>query len=292
MKTFTRSLALLLLTIAPFVGSAQKAINNMDFENWTTGQFGTDAPVGFPGTYLGSSPSDPANNDSALTVTSEYEANIIQDTVGFAWNFGEGYTDRPDSVSGFFRWDNKAGDSAVVLLELTKYDALNDTTITIAQAFNLFPNPNYPSNSVSGWKEIGFPFQYFSMDTPDSLNIYLCSEGGSLFGIGSNRAGNVLGVDYLDLHFTSSVQERSQEEAELDLYPNPTQGRFQVEFAEEQTGRMEIRDMNGRVVRQTDLQGDRRVEMNMEDVEKGVYFAHILGSNGGTKAAKRFVLSE
>ncbi|MFB6257691.1 MAG: T9SS type A sorting domain-containing protein [Flavobacteriales bacterium] len=294
MKTFTRILAFLMI-MAPFSSFGQQAVNNLDFESWGTSLLGGPAPSGFPVTYEGSeNTTDPYSGSSALKVTSAYESTFIGDTVGICYNQGEGYTMRPDSVSGYIRYNVASGDTASIIFQLTTYDPGQDSTHVVGTAFALYPNATMTSNPVSNWTQVGIPFVYDTTATPDSISVFFNSESGYILGIGGQRSGNVLEADSFELHFdtaSSILSQKPTEEAGMDVYPNPSNGRFQVDLKNVWNGTVEVRDIKGRVIRQKAMTNDSRVEMNMESAEKGVYFVRLRNEEGKTVSVEKIVLT-
>lgn len=79
----------------------------------------------------------------------------------------------------------------------------------------------------------------------------------------------------------------------IHVYPNPSQGKFTLAYESENTGYyfIEISNTLGKVIKTESWQisnGKNRIELNLEDYGKGMYFISIIGQGG--QVAKRVVL--
>lgn len=301
MKTITQTF-LFLLIAAPLTVGAQKATDNLDFENWGSNIVdGGPAPEGFPYAYGNSeNTNDPYSGSSALKIESTHlQQGSADDTMGFAISSSfdgttgevfvkQAYSKRPDSVVGYIRTNDVNGynDTAVVNFQLTKWNSTDDTAEFVGGAGTLI------GEEIATWQRFSLPFQYANGETPDSLQVLFGSDG-FLLGIGENPQGAVLEADGFEIVFdsTSSVLDQDAIQKEMSMYPNPSDGRFQVELPEAMSGTMEVRDMNGRIVRNKALDGDSQVTMNMDDVDDGIYMVHLKATNGETVAVEKLVLS-
>lgn len=289
MKTITQTLAFLILFL-PLSVSGQLAQDNLGFENWTSNALGWSVPEGFPISYDAvENTSDPYAGSSALEITSAY-SSTFSDTLGIAVNGeivggsfvpGEPYTQRPDSVSGFVRTDIPVEDTAAIIFQLTRYDTVGDSTQVIGGA-----SANLPDN-VSSWTRVSMPFNYNSAMDPDSILILYTTHNGDQ----PTHSGAVLEADDFMIHNSTSSLAEKEDEASFEVYPNPSDGRFQVRMDGRFKGSMEIRDLNGRLVHQRSMNGEDRARVRMEDAEKGVYLITLKDTNGERVAMKKVVLT-
>jgi Tol biopolymer transport system component len=71
----------------------------------------------------------------------------------------------------------------------------------------------------------------------------------------------------------------------VNSYPNPTNGEYTVEFTSTKgfNADVYITDLNGRMVRKVTtmnvISGDNLVNVNLSDLNSGLYFFHIQGGN-------------
>ena len=82
----------------------------------------------------------------------------------------------------------------------------------------------------------------------------------------------------LDLS-TVSVQELGVEEAQVHLYPNPVQNELMVEIAEAGPVRLELYDVQGRLLQQQSLAGSQTHAMDVQQLSPGMYLVRIHQGN-------------
>ncbi len=191
----------------PFALSAQLGQDNLDFENWTINSLDT-VPSGFPLSFdSDSNVSDPQNGNAALHLETRFNI-ALSDTFGQArnWNFsnvwGEPYSKRPDSVSGYVRYKIPDDDIGIILFRLTSYDASTDSTHIVGTA-SLFPNSaGFPVDTIQNWTKIKLPFNYDTCMSVDTLQMVMGAEIASLYGpsYGSSTIGGEFEADNFKLH--------------------------------------------------------------------------------------------
>jgi hypothetical protein len=281
---------ILFALLLPFTVSAQLARDNLDFESWTTNSLGWTVPEGFTVSYEATeNTSDPYQGSSALRITSAFNASY-GDTVGIALNGtitggsvvpGQPYTKRPDSVTGYIRTDIPVPDTAAIFYQLARYDTTGDSTQIVGSASAYLPD------NVGSWSRISLDFNYQNNKTPDTLIIQYTTH----YGDNPAHAGAVLEADDFQIHGAATSIEEEAATPSLSLYPNPSDGRFQVEMESRYEGTMEIRDMNGRLVEERSFNGDDRLDVRMEDAEEGVYLLNIKDENGESVAVKKVMIT-
>lgn len=290
MNTLTRTLPLIVLLL-PFTISAQKAQNNLGFESWGQNALMWTVPEGFPLSYDASeNTADPYAGSSALKITSAYNSSF-GDTLGVASNGaivgssfvpGEQYTKRPDSLSGYIRTNIHTLDSAAMFYRLTRYDSVGDSTQLVGSAGAFLPD------TIGSWTRVSVDFSYENSKTPDTLTIQYATHTGDQ----ASRAGSVLEADEFQLHTSTTTSiEKETANASFSIYPNPSDGRFQVKMDRSMEGNLEIRDLNGRLMKQQSINGDDRSDVRMQDVEKGVYFVNIRNESGESVAVKKVMIT-
>jgi hypothetical protein len=82
----------------------------------------------------------------------------------------------------------------------------------------------------------------------------------------------------LDLS-TVSVQELGVEAAQVRIYPNPVQNELMVEIAETAPVRLELYDVQGRLLQQQQLAGSQTHAMDVQQLSPGMYVLHIRQGN-------------
>ena len=69
--------------------------------------------------------------------------------------------------------------------------------------------------------------------------------------------------------------------AEVQVYPNPSNGVFYVEIQETDLMQVELKVVNliGKTVKQEPVEANQRVRIDLHDQPKGVYFVHLKAGN-------------
>ncbi len=199
MGTCTKRIFLFTVLLVPFLASSQSGINNLDFENWDTTFLGDTTPTGFFSYKATRNTSTPQNGTSALKVTTQYEGSYFNDTLGVSQT-DQPYTKRPDSVTGYVRYQLPSTDTGLVYFLLTKYLPAQNKTRIIGDAVALFPNSVYTDDTLSNWTKIKLDFNYDTCAVPDSLMVTFASETNYLYGIGSSTIGGVFEADNFKLY--------------------------------------------------------------------------------------------
>ena len=101
--------------------------------------------------------------------------------------------------------------------------------------------------------------------------------GGMLGGsIDPNFSSAIMEIDYVRVFQPHSLSIPSIIENELLLYPNPSDGNFQIESGI-QIEEVHIYNLNGQKLQS--LQPNKKVFTIYRNLPKGVYMVEILGSN-------------
>jgi hypothetical protein len=166
MKMKKLILIIIVLTTMSIIAEAQ--IPNNDFENWTNNitaspegwlTFGkiTQVSPGFSGNYAIRIERDSLNPGAPGAI-------LYGTPTGNTVSGGTPFTDRPDSLVGFFKYNIKTGDSAWILvsLKLKGIPVSNDTGYIIG-------------TDTAGFERIALKIHYLSGETPDSLILAVTS---------------------------------------------------------------------------------------------------------------------
>ncbi len=92
----------------------------------------------------------------------------------------------------------------------------------------------------------------------------------------------------VDTTLMSSTAELTVEDAVMNVFPNPSTDLINVEFAKSADGKVLIYDLNGRVMAERVVSGERRVDINVEAYNEGLYLLHFIDKAGHT-SVKTFV---
>lgn len=161
---------------------AQQQIPNSNFETWTNNEampWHSAFNLGIT-LYTAEQSSDSYQGNSAAKLTSQsYFGQFVPglitlgevDLINQTLTGGTPYTDRPDGISFFFKYEPSGIDTMLFGAFLTKWNAVNLSTDTIGITGYL------NSDTYNNYTEIELPFIYQSDEIPDTLNIIFTSSG-------------------------------------------------------------------------------------------------------------------
>ena len=141
------------------------------------------------------------------------------------------------------------------------------------------------------WEDITDAFDYSTGDyewvESGELNVIDYAENGSFYiafiYTSSDEAASSWEIDYVKVwgKFTAAVNDN--EMACVSLYPNPA--REQVSFTLDNDAQINIFDVTGRMVREMNVAAGN-AQLNVSELENGVYFVNFRYANGMTAVAK------
>ncbi|MEN8156770.1 MAG: T9SS type A sorting domain-containing protein [Bacteroidota bacterium] len=151
-----------------------------------------------------------------------------------------------------------------------------------------------PDGDAEGASE----YQWYEATAADgSGSLKLLGENAITYVVGSDMGGKFIafevtpvsatgGADYLvgapaisDFVYIVGVGIESRFEGEVMTYPNPFTNMLTVENCGAYE-RIAVLDMTGRIQQTVETQGASRIEMNMEDLNHGVYFLQLTDTDG------------
>jgi hypothetical protein len=103
---------------------------------------------------------------------------------------------------------------------------------------------------------------------------YHIPESGGPTGDNSN----IIGVD--NFKVTRTLSAESFFGANFAMYPNPATSTINVSSKSEPISLIQITDINGRIVSTRSFSGASTVEMNVSELNAGVYFVEVTSENG------------
>lgn len=123
---------------------------------------------------------------------------------------GQAFTERPDSITGYYQYAPVNGDNFLVLGLLTKWNGTSRDTIGTAQFVS--------GNTVASYTQFSAAFQYTNSTTPDSLTVIVSSSAV----LNNAVVGSIAYVD--DINFvlgTTGIDNFSLNNL-VAVYPNPS----------------------------------------------------------------------
>ncbi len=264
----------ILLFLIPLWGMGQTpGLDNLDFNAWTQGE-----PDGW--FLLGGSEhtANPLEGSSALHLeTQEVVIGTNVDTFGLAilGSNAEGvpYTKVPASLDGWVRYDMRAGDTALIVAQTSRYDAQGDSTLTVSSAFRFY------HGNQANWKKVSIPFQSQNPGSPDTLVISFTTTpnvGGR--EVGNHIIGSTMEFDAFSLTTLSGTKTMPGMK-KYRIFPNPASRFVTIRALNHRASSVHLYDMTGKEVRSERI-GQREFRMNLQGLREGIYLFQIRDRSG------------
>ena len=146
---------------------------------------------------------------------------------------------------------------------------------TVEYHFNLFTKEDYDlfgvDNLVKQIRGDGEPFYRATESTWDNLQ-----PETEYVAIGSAlNAGNEWGETAVEIFKTNASESLEEIEANLNIYPNPAKSVVNIESSLKGAAQVSIIDMIGRCVKQVSVDDMSNVAIDVENLNKGVYFISV-----------------
>ena len=234
-----------------------------DPDNWGTLNFASAFVQGFPITAEKST--DAHGGQYACKLTTNASPTDIStfgfpyDTVPGIWligNLGTGsigtaFSQRPTAVNFYYKYAPVGGDSAGVLISLTRFDSNTNSQVIVGQGLASI-------NAAEGTYTLGtLGINYVDNSTPDTLSIIAFSSYNALAVLGNQipthppMPGSALFLDDFTI-LTTGLNDNEAGKFDFKMYPNPVSDELSIlctghQFATNPLT-VEFYDMTGRRV--------------------------------------------
>jgi Putative carbohydrate metabolism domain len=136
---------------------------------------------------------------------------------------GRPFTQKPANFKGCYKYSPVGGDSCAIISIITRWNTQTNQRDTIAEAGGIF------ANAIDSYTNFDFPYEYYTQDTPDSIQLVLTSSAD---GANSNgQVGSAMWVDNISLDLLNGLSLPMMPEAEVKCYPNPAMGNVVFDIA-------------------------------------------------------------
>lgn len=251
-----------------------QSIPNAGFETWTTQQQ-VDVATGWVKAPTVSKSSDSHNGQFAAEIiagdftnpqsgqTISLPGRLVTGTAstGMGQTAIEGFsfTQRPDSLTGWFKYSFTQQDACVFNVTLTKWNPTTQTREIIGEGQLI-------ENEALVYSRFSIPLNYLSNEIPDTCKIeFLSSE------VQSGIQGSILLIDDVDFVYNSNAGlEEQKSMSSIKVYPNPVSenGLFNL-LNGSNVETVELLNSNGIIIsRFTQTSGS----FQMEIIPAGTYF--------------------
>ena len=272
---------------------SQTQIGNADFESWTGDPAPKDRPTGWNQlNHTLPSPLDAFVPQTCFKVTPGYNsatclrtltvstfqgpANGIATTGTIDYtnqlvNGGVAFTDRPDSLTGYYKCQPSTADNGTV--EVTLLDLADDT---VGRA--LFSTPG---TDVTTWTYFSVPFVYVFTTAPDLAVALVSSSNGYTAVVGSE-----ITVDQLNLVYNpASINENNG--LDIDVFSYSNEIFINLEKSNLNDVIFEIYDVAGKLITTKNLNAKSLNRIHLTE-NSGIYIYKIK-SDGHTKSGKLLI---
>ena len=181
-------------------------------------------------------------------------------TPGFA------FTNRPDSLTGWYTFSPVGNDMNEIRVTLSRWDATNLQREEIA-------NTVFSCNPSDIYTRFSFPIQYSSINIPDTASIEIRSSNAPMEAI---ILGSILLVD--DLEFTSADQTGFsvvEPSSSFQFFPNPANDILNI--SNKTNAQMKIENALGQVIETIQLSANAQQTISMSNYPNGIYFMILDG---------------
>lgn len=193
---------------------------------------------------------------------------------------GIAYNKQPTIFSGYYKYSTPGVDSCIMSIYLTKYNISLQKRDTVGQGI-------YTSGEREEWTNFETIINYFSSETPDSMNILILSSDTSLF-----VEGSTLLIDKLYIDEPVSIKDYNQNdlESKIFIYPNPAKEFIYLDIADNKLQNCSIKliDLNGAILIESVLRSDKN-KIDVSHLSPGMYFIQI--SDGLQKYSESIIIN-
>lgn len=184
---------------------------------------------------------------------------------------GVPYTDNPQSMSGYYKYDPAEGDSTAVGVVLYKWNGETRDTLG-AGGFEIY-------EEQTEWTEFEAMVEYTIWETPDTMNIIASSTAIE----DDTPIGSVLHLDELTFNYgpTSIIEPDFQ--ANFRVYPESYSKRFKIELETDEMikGKVQLFNIRGRLLKSFEHAFyHQQAYMSYKDLSSGVYIIRVVTENG------------
>lgn len=179
---------------------------------------------------------------------------------------GQAFTERPDSITGFYQYAPISGDNFLVLGLLTKWNGTSRDTIGTA----LFTS----GTTLSSYTRFSAPFQYANTTTPDSLTLIISSSAV----LNNATVGSIAYVDNINFVSGSTGINDFSINNSVSIYPNPSTNVISI-VGLPYNYELSLTDLTGKIVAKVFTQNAIH-QIDISDLQNGIY---ILTGKGLSK---------
>jgi hypothetical protein len=285
---------LFILTLTFAVSAEAQNIPNAGFENWSgfgyedPNSWGTLNALGILGVPVSVTKSTSSHSgafsakvetilaDLEMSGTPEPFPGILfigsLNVLSQSAVFGTPFTAKPDSLVGWIKYSPVNDDACGVVVQLSKWDAVNMTQEFIG--FGIYSS----SSPSSSFYRFSVPIDYESQSTPDTLQVTVVSSAEE----GQGQVGSAVWIDDLSLIYnTSSIGELNG--SSFEVFPNPVSDELSI--SSKTVDKMEVYSATGIIIDHIVIDSGLTYIYDTKKIANGLYL--VKNSKG---ELKRFIV--
>lgn len=262
-----------------------QAVPNGDFENWNDmglyedpqgwATFNFFAVFGGPETVTRSTNAHGGNYSARLeTVVEDFDGDGNNDTLPGVMYLGlmdflneemvEGapFSERPDSLTGWFHYLPAVSDAAYIELQLTRWNSTDGMQESVGGGELML-------EETTDWSRFSLPIEYLSEEMPDTVRIMMIANTMAP----SN--GSELFVDDFAFVTNSTASAPELQKGGLIYYPNPANASLTVVADQNET--IEVYNALGKLVATVQADASEKTIIATDGYYNGVYFLKTTG---------------
>lgn len=186
------------------------------------------------------------------------------------------FSGHPTSIKFYYKSWPQPGDTGVIGVALTRWNASQQKTDTVADANFFF------TDTVDSYTMASINLDYYSPLPADSAFLIISS---SLDGF-NPIPGSKLQIDDIELVYATGLNEVNK--LNLNIYPNPVNNLVTIDVDQRTTATAEVFDQAGRKMMATEINRNNRT-IDLSELHNGIYFISLQDQNGATQRTKLIV---
>lgn len=289
MKKTNLFLSVIALMLFSTIAFGQTQPPNGDFEAWTSGKadgwtssvniimeinFLTQSTTFHDGQYAAQITTQSVFNNTVPGICTYGDINVDMGAMSAKIVGGKAFTERPTALTGWYQYTPAGPDSMIVYCLLTKFNQVSGVSDTVGGAFFITTAAN------TNYEQFNAVFEYKDGINPDTMNVIILSSGFS--GV----ANSAVIIDELKFNYNGvGVDENSSND--FYIYPNPSNGVFNINLAKKESTRFTVYNSLGQMVYQT-TSNDVVNTIDLSNCNKGIYLLEI--NNGKSTQSRKLVV--
>ncbi|MFT7588181.1 MAG: hypothetical protein ACI959_000388 [Limisphaerales bacterium] len=205
--------------------------------------------------------------------------------------FGVDFFERPEAMTGWYKYQPVSGDSCLIVVELSRFnDGVGMREIIGLGKF-------YQSSAICSYSPLNIPIIYYSESTPEKLRIIAHSGVISTAYSGAYPVGSTLLLDCITLgdELVTTGIESLYSDGDIQVYPSPAQTSldFQLDGLPADEYLIEVHSITGALLHteQIQVQDQTNGSIEVSNWPSGTYILSVKSQSGYSIHNKKLFVS-